>query len=244
VGILRRFGDRLTSAPDFGADFLVEEPRYKSLVVALAPQPRQMPPPPFDQDALHAAYREIIADYRYQSFEFIFDGRGALLHNGEEDLVELRPALLRIQAKMDGPDLLTGPMAAKKANRILEIASEQLGPDAFVQCGIQIVGAVDAPDGDARKFVEEKLLRDAVQAEVLGDGYFGGGVRFRAIRPDQGGEDSLSIEPFIQDNSLVHLDHQMGRTAIATPFTLEQVSGWTDDAFAFLAGPTVELLSS
>jgi len=222
----------------------MEEPRYKSLVVALAPQPRQMPPPPFDQGALHAAYQEVIADYRYQSFEFIFDGRGALFHNGEEDTVELRPALLRIQAKMDGPDLLTGPMAAEKASRIMEIASERLGPDAFVQCGIQIIGAVDAPEGDARKFVGEKLLRDPAQATTLGEGYFGGGVRYRAIRPEGGGEDSLSIEPFIHDNSLVHLDHQVARTAISRPFTLEQVSEWTDDAFAFLAGPTVELLSS
>jgi hypothetical protein len=222
----------------------VEEPRYKSLVVALAPQPRQVPLPPFEQDALHAAYKEIIADYRYQSFEFIFDGRGALFHNGEEDTVELRPALLRLQTKMDGPDLLTGPMAAQKASRIMEVASERLGPDAFIHCGIQIIGAVDAPNGDARSFVAEKLLRDSQQAATLGDGYFGGGVRFRAIREDEGGEDSLSVEPFIQDNSLVHLDHQVARAAITRPITLEQVSAWTDQAFAFLAGPTVELLSS
>ena len=221
----------------------METPRYKSLVVAVGPQPRQVPLPPFEQDALHAAYREIIADFPYQSFEFIFDGRGALFHNGEDDLVELRPALLRIQAKMDGPDLLTGPMAADKAKRILEIASERLGTDAFIQCGIQIIGAVDAPNGDARAFVGEKLLKDPAQAAGLGDGYFGGGVRYRAIRADEG-EDSLSVEPFIHDNSLVHLDHQVARAATTKPIMLDQVSDWIDGAFEFLGGPTVELLSS
>jgi hypothetical protein len=222
----------------------VETPRYKSLVVALVPQPRQMPPPPFDRDALQAIFGEVVPQYPYQSFEFIFDGRGALFHNGEDDTMELRPALFRLQAKMDGPDLLTGPMAAEKATRIMEIAAEKLNVEAFLQCVIQIIAAVDAPNGDALSFVGEKLLHDPAQATGLGEGWFGGGVRFRAIREDEGGEDSLSIEPNVNDNSLVHLDHQILRAAISTPLTLEQASGWTDDAFSFLAGPTAELLSS
>jgi hypothetical protein len=222
----------------------MESPRYKSLMVALVPQPRQMPLPPFDKDALQGIFSEVIPDYPYQSFEFIFDGRGALFHNGEDDTVELRPALFRIQAKMDGPDLLTGPMAAEKATRIMETAAERLNVEAFLQCGIQIIAAVDAPNGDARAFVAEKLLRDPGQATRLGEGYFGGGVRFRAIREEEGGEDSLSVEPNVNDNSLVHLDHQVRRTAITSPLSLEQASTWTNDAFELLAGPTTELLSS
>jgi hypothetical protein len=213
-------------------------------MVALVPQPRQMPLPPFDKDALQRVFSETITSYPYQSFEFIYDGRGALFHNGENDTVELRPALFRIQAQMDGLDLLTGPMAAEKASRIMELASEHLNAAAFIQCAIQIIGAVDAPNGDAQAFVAEKLLRDPGQAPSLGEGYFGGGVRFRAIREEEGGEDSLSIEPNVNDNSLVHLDHQVTRTAITAPLTLEQASGWTNDAFDFLQGPTTELLSS
>lgn len=213
-------------------------------MVALVPQPRQMPLPPFDKDALQGIFSAVIRDYPYQSFEFIFDGRGALLHNGEDDTVELRPALFRILAKMDGPDLLTGPMAAEKATRIMGTAAEQLGIEAFIQCAVQIIGAVSAPHGDAQAFVAEKLLRDPTQASGLGEGYFGGGVRFRAIRDEEGGEDSLSIEPNVNDNSLVHLDHQVTRTAITAPISLDQASTWTNDAFDFLAGPTTELLSS
>lgn len=222
----------------------VETPRYKSLVVALVPQPRQMPLPPFDRDALQAIFSEVIPHYSYQSFEFIFDGRGALFHNGEDDTVELRPALFRIQAMMDGPDLLTGPMAAEKAARIMDIAGEKLNVGAFLQCVVQIIAAVDAPNGDAQVFVGEKLLHDPAQATGLGDGWFGGGVRFRAIRENEGGEDSLAIEPNVNDNTLVHLDHQVLRTALASPLTLEQAAAWTNDAFDFLAGPTAELLSS
>lgn len=213
-------------------------------MVALVPQPRQMPLPPFDRDALQGIFSEVIPDYPYQSFEFIFDGRGALFHNGEDDTVELRPALFRIQAKMDGPDLLTGPMAAEKAMRIMRIAAERLHVEAFLQCAVQIIAAVDAPNEDARAFVAEKLLRDPEQATGLGEGYFGGGVRFRAIREEEGGEDSLSVEPNVNDNSLVHLDHQVTRTAITAPLSLGQASDWTNGAFEFLAGPTTELLSS
>ena len=212
-------------------------------MVALVPQPRKMPPPPFDKDELQRVFAEVIRHHPYQSFEFIFDSRGAQFNNGEDDTVELRPALFRVQAKMDGPDLLTGPMAADKAGRILKIASERLQVGSFLQCAIQIIASVDAPKEDARAFVAEQLLRDADQAAELGPDYFGGGVRFRRIRVEEGGEDSLSVEPNVNDNSLVYLDHQVSRSAIAAPLTLDQASTWTNDAFEFLAGPTTRLLS-
>lgn len=213
-------------------------------MVALVPQPRQMPPPAFDKDALQAVFADVIRDYPYQSFGFIFEDRGAQFSNGEDDVVELRPALFRIHAKMDGPDLLTGPMAAKKAKRIFELASERLAAAAFIQCAIQVIASVDAPNQDAQTFVAEHLLRDPKHAKVLGDDYFGGGVRFRRLCPDEGGEDSLSIEPDVNDNSLVFLELQRSRAATVGPLTLEQASEWTDDAFEFLAGPTTQLLSS
>jgi hypothetical protein len=213
-------------------------------MVALVPQPRQMPPPPFDRDELQRIFADVIRHHPYQSFEFIFDGRGAQFSNGEDDLVELRPALLRVQAKMDGPDLLPAPSAAEKSDRILKIATERLQLGSFLQCAIQIIASVDAPNEDARTFVAEHLLRDANQAAELGPEYFGGGVRFRRLRPEEGGEDSLSVEPNIHDNALVYLDHQVARVAVTGPLTLEQAATWTNDAFEFLAGRTMRLLSA
>jgi hypothetical protein len=220
------------------------EPRYQSLMVALVPQPRQMPPPGFDKDELQRIFSDVIRHHSYQSFEFIFDGRGAQFSNGENDLVELRPALLRVQAKMDGLEVLPAPSAAEKAERIFKIASERLQLERFLQCAIQVVAFIDAPSGDAQAFVAEHLLKDGEQAKVLGPEFFGGGVRFRRLRPLEGGEDSLSIEPSVHDNSLVFLEYQVNRSATASPLTLPETAAWTSDALDFLAGPTIQLLSS
>jgi hypothetical protein len=115
------------------------EPRYKSLMVALVPQPRQMPPPPFDKDALQRVFAEVIQRHPYQSFGFLPTGRGAQFGNSPEDGVELRPALFQIQARMDDADLLTGPMAVDKVNAIFGIAAERLNVAAFLQCAIQVI---------------------------------------------------------------------------------------------------------
>lgn len=220
------------------------EPRYKSLVVALVPQPRQIPPPPFDTDDLQRIFSEVIRAHPYQAFEFMFGGRGAQFNNGPDDSVEIRPALFQVQAKMDGPDLLTAPMAEAKAIRILKIASERLKVETFLQCAIQVVASVDAPGEDAKAFVAERLMHDGDQANELGPDYFGAGVRFRSPMADGTGEDSLSVEPFLQDNTLVFLDHQVARVAATQPLAgLDQVSTWISDAFEFLAGPTMRLLT-
>lgn len=219
------------------------EPRYKSLTVALVPQPRQMPPPGFDKDELQRIFSEVIRHHPYQAFEFIFDGRGAQFSNGEEDVVELRPALFRIQARMDGPEVLPAGSAVEKVERIFKIASESLQQEGFLQGAVQIVAFVDAPGGDAPGFVADHLLKDGEQAKVLGPEFFGGGVRFRRLRPEEGGEDSLSIEPSVQDNSLVFLEYQVNRAAMAAPLMLSEAVTWTSDGLDFLAGPTIQLLS-
>jgi hypothetical protein len=219
------------------------EPRYKSLTVALVPQPRQMPPPGFDQGELQRVFSEVIQHHPYQAFEFIFDGRGAQFSNGEDDVVELRPAMFRIQARMDGPEVLPANSATEKVERILKIAAERLQQESFLQCAVRIVAFVDAPAGDAQGFVAEHLLKDSEQAKVLGPEFFGGGVRFRRLRPEDGGEDSLSIEPSVEDNSLVFLEYQVNRTAITAPLVLSEAVTWTGDGLDFLAGPTIQLLS-
>ncbi|MGH2879336.1 MAG: hypothetical protein ACRDK4_07020 [Solirubrobacteraceae bacterium] len=188
-------------------------------------------------------FAEITREYHYQQFGFLPSGRGAQFHNGEEDAVELRPALLQIQAKMNDQDLLTAPMAVDKVNRIFEIAAEHLGLAAFIQSAIQIVASADAPEGDAKGFAEAHLLHDAEQSVVLGDGYFGGGVRFRRlIGPPPEGEDNLSIEPDVNDNTLLFVDFQSTRIAVRETISLEEMSKRVTAAFEFVSQPTMRLL--
>jgi hypothetical protein len=221
------------------------EPHHKSLTVALVPQPRQLPPPAFDKDDLQRVFAEIIRSNPYRSFEFIYEDRGIQLNNGPEDTVEIRPALFQVQAKMDGPDVLTADAAESKVTRILKVAGAQLKVDAFIQCAIQIHASVDAPKDDARTFVAETLLHDTEQAlaRELGPGYFAGGVRFRRPKEDGTGEDSLSIEPFVQPPMVVLLTHQIARIAAGGPIEFDQASSWIGEGFDFLAGPTMRLLS-
>jgi hypothetical protein len=204
-----------------------------------------MPPPPFDHDVLSAIFAELIPTDAYQGFAFTPDGRGAQFSDGQEDIVELRPLSFSIEAKMNGPDVLTVETAEAKVARVFTLAAEKLNVPAFLQCGIQIVAEVDAPGGDARTFVAETLMRGSEQASILGEGFFGGAVRFRNLRePGNPDEDDLSIEPDIHNDSLIYIDYKSARTAITAPIDLDQVSTLIGEAFAFLDGPTMQLLLS
>jgi len=204
-----------------------------------------MPPPPFDHDALSAIFAELIPTDAYQGFTFTPDGRGAQFSNGQDDTVELRPMVFSIEAKMNGPDVLTVETAEAKVERVFSLAAEKLGVPEFLQCGIEIVAEVDAPGDDARAFVAETLMRGSQQAKVLGDGFFGGAVRFRNLRePGNPDEDDLSIEPDIHNDRLIFIDYKSSRAAITGPITIDQVSILIGEAFAFLDGPTMELLLS
>jgi hypothetical protein len=221
------------------------EPLHKSLIIQLGPQPRQMPPAPLDQSDLQFIFSEVIRTYPYQTFGFTPDARGAIFQNAPDDSVELRPAQLQIQAKLDGPEPLGAESAERKVMAILKSACSRLEMEIFLQCGIQIVAlaAVPGESPDAKAFVSETLMRDVEQASVLGPRYFGGGIRFRSLKEDETGEDSITIEPYLQDNTLVFLDHQKTRVAVQGPIGLDQVSGWISDAFEFLSGPTMNLLT-
>lgn len=213
-------------------------------MVALVPQPRQMPPPPFDKSALQGIFAEVTASYSYQGFGFTPNGRGAQFGNGPDDFVELRPALLRIEAKMNGPDVLTSDMAQAKAVGILSAAADGLNIEAFLQCAIQIIASADAPSGDAKTFVAEQLMHGGQQAAKLGENYFGASVRFLDLREsDRPDEDELSIEPDVNDNRLLYLDHKMARFAVTRTIVLDDVSTWIDEAFSFVNEPTMRLLS-
>jgi hypothetical protein len=222
------------------------EPHYKSLVVALIPQPRKMPLPPFDGDDLQRVFSDVSRNYAYEALEFIYDRRGAKFSNGEDDFVELRPALLQLVARMDGPDVLTTELAEKKAVRVLRAATERLKIPGFLQCSIQAAAVVEVPgsDPDAKKFVAERLMGGADHPDELGHGFFGGGVRYRRLREEGDGEDTLYVEPFLQENSLLFLNHQVVRVAgeQAISNDLDQVGTLIEEAFEFLSGPTMRLL--
>lgn len=221
------------------------EPLFKSLVIQIAPQLRQMPPAPLDQNDLQFIFSEIRRTYPYQSFAFTPDDRGAIFQNAPDDSVELRPAQIQIVAKLDGPEPLVAESAVRKVATILKIASNRLHMEIFVQCAIQLIAlaAVPGDKPDAKTFVSETLMRDVEQANVLGSDYFGGGIRFRSLKENNEGEDSISIEPFINDNAMLYLDHQKTRFAVTEPITLERFSTWVSDAFEFVSGQTMSLLS-
>ena len=221
------------------------EPLFKSLIVQLSPQLRQMPPAPLDQDDLQQVFAEVRRTYPYQAFLFTPDQRGAIFQNGSEDSVELRPAQIQMVIKLDGPEPLVPESAERKAMSILEAACNKLEMESFLQCAIKVVALVAVP-GDtpnAKEFVATTLMRDVEHPNVLGDGYFGGGIRFRKLEEDGSGEDSIAIEPFLRDNAMIYLDHDKGRTAVSEPIQLEQVSSWISEAFEFLRDPTMNLLS-
>lgn len=219
------------------------EPRYRSLTVMLVPQPRQMPPPAFDRDELQRIFADVGRHYPYQAFSFTANNRGAQFHNGPEDAVELRPAAFQIDAKMDGPEPLTGPMAADKASKVFKIAADRLKIEAFLQCGIELEASVDAPNDDAKLFVAEQLMHDGEQASELGPDYYGGGVRFRRLVPPPPGEDNLTVEPDVNDNSLVFVSFNRTRIAATGPILLDQMAEWVSESFDFISGPTMSLLA-
>lgn len=214
------------------------------MMLALQPQPREMPPPPFDKGDLQRIFADVIQHHSYQSFGFTPNDRGAIFGNNDDDLVELRPALLKIEAKMDGPDLLTTGAAEERALRVMKIATERLKIESFLQCAIQVIASVDAPEGDARTFVAKHLLRDPEQADGLGADFFGGGVRFRRLRTQERAEDNLSIEPDVNNNALVFVEYQRARAAVAEPLSLDQAKEWLNEAFEFVRVPTMALLSA
>lgn len=221
------------------------EPLYKSLMVQLGPQPKQMPPEPLKSADLQAIFSEVIDKYPYQSFGFTPDQRGAIFHNGPEDAVELRPAQFQIQAKLDGQEPLGGETAAKKVMRILRIACTRLEMETFLQAAIAIVAlaAVPGDNPDAKEFVGEHLMADGNQPNILGPRYFGGGVKFRNIENDNSGEDNLSVEPYVQDNKYVYIEHQVVRVAVQQAIELDNLSSLITEAFEFCAGPTMKLLT-
>ncbi len=228
------------------------DPLFKALTVGLVPQPRKMPLPPFDRNALQAVFEELSRRYEYQAFAYTPNGRGAIFEGPSEDAIELRPAEFNMQIKLDGPEPLVASGAEERATAILRLADEHLDVDSFLQCTLQIVSlaAVEGDDPDAKAFLAERLIDGNAQAERLGEGYFVGGVRFRRVddqeegaEADNGGEESLTIEPYLQDNGLLYMERQLVRVAVQRPIGIDHVSGWITDSFTFVSEQVMDLLA-
>ena len=226
------------------------DPLFKSLTVALVPQPRKMPLPPFEREDLQAVFQELSRRYEYQSFSYTPNGRGGIFQSASEDAIELRPAEFNMQIKLDGPEPLVAPGAQERASAILHLADEHLDVDTFLQCSLQIVAlaAVEGDNPDAKAFVAERLMQ-GLQAENLGEGYFAGGVRFRRVDEqehgadaDNAGEESLTIEPYLQNTQFVYLDRQLVRVAVERPIGIDHVSEWITASFNFVSEQTMGLL--
>lgn len=217
------------------------EPLFKSAVVGIVPQPTQVPPVPFRAEDLQRLYADVIRDYPFQQFSFLPGGAGAQLLNVPGDAVVIQPGLVQVQTPVE----LTPERVREKVVTILRRAFERLTIERFLQCGIKVVAHVPAPGAnpDAKVFVSERLMRGAEQAEDLGAGFFGGGVKFRRLAQETRTEENLLVEPFIADNAFVFIDYDIGRGATQQPFAdVDAVEGWLDEAFNFVRGPTIALL--
>jgi hypothetical protein len=88
------------------------------------PQPTQIPPAPFPQEALQRVFLDLTQEHPYQKFGFLPDG-GAQLVAGVDDAVTIRPSSIEIRTQIAASG--TRERAAEKAVTILRLAEQQSG---------------------------------------------------------------------------------------------------------------------
>jgi hypothetical protein len=219
------------------------EPHFQTLVVNLVPQTR-MPPPAYSTKKLQEIFATVGESHPYESFEFVYERRGAKFANEELDFAEVRPAQHQVVVRMDGQDVLTSDLARAKAVQILKTAADELEVPLYLQATIEIIANVPAPDiahGDAKEFLETKLAAGP-EASSLGDGYFASTVKYRREVADAVGEDVFEVEPFFQDTSQIFLRHDMIRMASESLLTIDKVEDWVAGGFEFMNGPAMRFL--
>lgn len=213
------------------------EPLFQHLIVGLVPLPRENPPAPFRREDLQRVFADVGRDYPYQQFSFLPSDAGAQLANSPEDAVMIQPGLLQVRTPV-----MTAEHARQKADAILEAVARRLELREFLGCGIKVVANVAAPGGapDAKSFVTLQLMKPGEQAEELGPGFFGGGIKYRRIDGQERMEEVLLIEPLVADNSLLFIDYDVQRGGPLQG--LDEVPSWIDEAFEFVRGPTMTIL--
>jgi hypothetical protein len=221
---------------------LMLEPSFKALVVAIVPQPRQIPPPPFSQEDLQKLFVEITRDYAYQQFSFM--PGGAQLQNAQDDLIVIQPGLIQTQVRIDPVFATNSSAATDKTVTIFKRAFARLKIESFLQCGIKVVAHVPLPgeEPDAKEFVAAKLMPD-IDPDDLAPGFFAGGVKYRRL--GEGEEANLLVEPFVHDKHFLYIDYDVARMATTGPIQdLNQLASWIEESFSFVTRQTMDVLSS
>lgn len=216
------------------------DPLFRSLAVALVPQPRQPQPSAPDRETLQRVYFDVNRVRPYSQFSFLPGDSGAQMTNGPQDRIVVTGQLIQYFGTVDS----TAGRAREVAIEVLRAISERMKFGHFVQTGITVIAHVPAPGErpDAREFVKEQLLKGSPSPEELGADFFTGGLKFRRLHEDGTGGAELSIEPLLDDNAYLWVNYNV-QTAVPVQ-ELDPVASAIDDAFAFVAGPTMSILEA
>lgn len=213
---------------------------YQQVVVGLLPQPSQIPPQPYDREALQRAFVDLTAEYSYQQFVFTPSGGAQILGGTPEDGVTIEPGL--IQART--PVSMTKELAASKIAGILSSVSRRMNLHAFLGGGLKIVAHAPIPTGyeNAQQFVGQRLMHSEDHPAELGPNYFAGGVKYRSIEDEGESEEVLLIEPWVREPVFLFIDYDVQNRRPMTDTSA--VSHWLDDAFGFIDGNVRRLLEA
>jgi hypothetical protein len=216
------------------------EPLFQTLAVALTPQLRQMPPAPFEREALQRVYFDVNRIRPYSQFVFLPGDSGAQMMNGPHDRVVVTPQLVQLFVAVDS----TIGRARELAMDILKTVAERLRLDTFLQLGVNVTAHVPSPGDrpDARGFVKEQILKGSPDPEELGAGFYAGGVKFRRFDDTSSREENLSIEPLVTDHTHLWVNYNI---QLAEPIVdLQLVADRIDEAFSFVSGPAMSILEA
>jgi hypothetical protein len=213
---------------------------YQQIVLGLFPQPTQIPPQPFDKEALQRAFLDLTGDYTYQQFVFTPNGGAQVLGATPDDGITIEPGLIQVRT----PVAMTKELAATKVTTVLASVCKRMDIQAFVSGGMKVIAHAPIPTGyeHAQQFVGEKLMHSEAHPAELGPKYFAGGVKYRSIDNEARREENLLIEPLIRDPVFLFIDYDVQRA--------EQLKGtavlsqWLDDAFGFIDGNVRRLLEA
>jgi hypothetical protein len=157
--------------------------------------------------------------------------------NPPEDRVLLQPGLLQVATPIES----TAERAREKAASVFVKASKGLSLEQFFQSAIKVVANVAAPEDGARDFIGARLMKGVTNHLAgLGEGFFGGGVKFMRVADDLSRQDFLLIEPLIADDHFIWVNYDVVRH---TPFSgVGDVGDWIDEAFDFVRGSAMRIL--
>jgi len=220
------------------------EPLFRVLIVGIVPQPTEVPPQPFDREDLQKVFFEVSRDYPYSQFGLLSGDQGAQFLNPPHDRVLIQPQLLQVQSPIGsgGTTDTTAERSREKAVAVLSAAAERLAIRQFLSCGIKVQAEIPAPEGGARNYVATNLFHQADRVDLLGQGFFGGGIKVWRFDPDTPGQkiEILLVEPLLADDAFIYVDYDVQRNILLTD--LNDLGGWIDSALKFVREKTITFL--